>query len=186
MAYGERMRARLALRAGAQPIAGARIYFGPGEQASIAGVDYWIGGQLEQLSLTEWQGFSRRWGAGRSAPFRIPEDLSIDVSVAKLEGLGFVFKDLRLRAKQENRRWRIDTDGPDARGSIRLPGAHPGGMLEASFTRLKLVPSARGGIPEKSLTRAACPRSQSRARTSLMARAHWAPCGCAPTPAPRA
>ncbi|CAN5796168.1 YhdP family protein [soil metagenome] len=143
VAYGERMRARLALRAGAQPIAGARIYFGPGEQASIAGVDYWIGGQLEQLSLTEWQGFSRRWGAGRSAPFRIPEDLSIDVSVAKLEGLGFVFKALRLRAKQENRRWRIDTDGPDARGSIRLPGAHPREMLEASFTRLKLVPGAR-------------------------------------------
>ena len=143
LAYGERMRARLALRTGAQPIAGARIYFGPGEQASIAGVAYRIEGQLEQLSLTEWQGFSRRWGAGRSAPFRIPEDLSIDVSVAKLEGLGFVFKALRLRAKQENRRWRIDTDGPDARGSIRLPGAHSGGMLAASFTRLKLVPSAR-------------------------------------------
>ncbi|MGH8577823.1 MAG: YhdP family protein, partial [Gammaproteobacteria bacterium] len=125
VAYGERMRARVALRTGAQPIAAARLYFGPGEQASTAGVDYWIGGRLEQLSLTAWQGFSRRWGAGRSVPFRIPEDLSIDVSVAKLEGLGFVFKDLRLRAKQENRRWRIDTDGPDARGSIRLPGAHP-------------------------------------------------------------
>ncbi|MGH8521254.1 MAG: YhdP family protein [Gammaproteobacteria bacterium] len=143
VAYGERMRARLALRTGAQPIAGARIYFGPREQASVAGVDYWIGGQLEQLSLTDWQSFSRRWGAGRSAPVRIPENLSIDLSVAKLEGLGFVFKDLRLRATQENRRWRIDTDGPDARGSIRLPGAHPGGMLEASFTRLKLVPSRR-------------------------------------------
>jgi len=142
VAYGERMRARLALRTGAQPIGGARIYFGPGEQA-LAGGDYRIGGQLERLSVTEWQGFSRRWGTGPSAPFRIPEDLSIDVSVAKLEGLGFVFKDMRLRATQENRRWRIDTDGPDALGSIRLPGAHPGGMLEASFTRLKLVPSAR-------------------------------------------
>ncbi|MGH8508312.1 MAG: YhdP family protein [Gammaproteobacteria bacterium] len=143
VAYGERMRARLALGTGAQPIGAVQIYLGSGERATVAGIDYWIGGQLELLSLTEWQEFARRWGAGRSVPFRIPKDLRIDVLVAKLEGLGFVFKDLRLRATQENGRWRIDMDGPDAHGSIRLPGAYRGGMLEAGFTRLKLVPGAR-------------------------------------------
>ncbi|MGH8582577.1 MAG: DUF3971 domain-containing protein, partial [Gammaproteobacteria bacterium] len=59
VAYGERMRVRLALRTGAQPIADERIYFGPGARAFLPGSQRSIGGRLEQLSLTDWQSFLR-------------------------------------------------------------------------------------------------------------------------------
>lgn len=147
--YSDRLRATLALNpdGARRRIAGSRITLGRGGPDTPSGgpmaPGLSIAGRVERLSLSAWAGFP---GLGdlESIPARGgSRELNVDLSVAKLEALGFVFIDQRLRIQPHSDRWLVRLDGPDAQGQLFLPvgaqGRRWGGVVEADLEHLRLV-----------------------------------------------
>jgi uncharacterized protein (TIGR02099 family) len=64
------------------------------------------------------------------------------VEVAKIDYLGFTFRDVSLTISQPNGGWRIQAAGPNVAGSISMPGAEdPSAPWDLQFERLRFTES---------------------------------------------
>jgi uncharacterized protein (TIGR02099 family) len=100
----------------------------------------WLGGALDQTSLSEWGGLLTQetpaavTGGGEQLP------VLIDLRVGRLEFLGRWFEDVALTGRAASQDWRVDVASPGAEGWIARTGADPAAPIQADF-KLLTMPS---------------------------------------------
>jgi uncharacterized protein YhdP len=136
--YGEIFKAKLML-AGQSSLRQASIQLGRRTIRPANSARLWIGGQLEEFSLSQWTDFLDTVGpllsSNPPAPHKLPP-IGMDIVVSRLEGFGNWFNDIHLTADNALGTWRFKIDGKDAAGVIHVPSAK---YVKAKLTRLILA-----------------------------------------------
>lgn len=105
---------------------------GAGPPPKLTGL--WVGGRLEEFSLSQWSSFLRTLNLGGGSQLKLPST-AIDVEFTRLEGGGNWFSDIHLTAHHAWDQWLVKIDGREASGTIRFPAAN---TITARFDRLIL------------------------------------------------
>ncbi len=119
--YGERVSAEINLNAAGE-IQNAAVRLGTDAPARPAGADFWLGGNLRLLSVTQWRNFlaSMPAIAMSTAAEPISRRKVLDLTVQDLELSGHVLREVRVQLLGGQRnRWQVRLDGPDAVGTVR-------------------------------------------------------------------
>jgi uncharacterized protein YhdP len=138
--YGEIFKAKLMLAGqSSSSLRQASIQLGRRTMRPTNSARLWIGGRLEEFSLSQWTDFLDTVGPLLSSNPPAPHKLSpigMDIVVSRLEGFGNWFNNIRLIADNALGTWRFKIDGKDAAGMIHVPSAK---YVKAKLTRLILA-----------------------------------------------
>jgi uncharacterized protein (TIGR02099 family) len=119
------------------PVERGTVLFGGATPAALPQAPgLWLSGSLESASLTKL--LDLKWAEPRGRP--IQDYLGgADLSIARFEALGYVFRDVSGRLRPGNRAWEVDVDGRDAAGHVTVPYTFPGEVpLALDLERLHL------------------------------------------------
>lgn len=142
---GRDVRALLQLRraAGGAPVERGIVVFGgaaPGALPAAPGL--WLAGRLDAASLTKV--LDLQWSGPRGRPLH--EWLSgADLSVARMEALGYEFANVSGTLRPGNRAWDVTVDGAAIAGRVVVPFGFPGEVpMVLDLDRLSLGARAAG------------------------------------------
>ncbi len=130
----------------APPVQRGVLHFGAGPAPAPAGPGLWLSGALDSLSLSEL--LALRWEEPRGR--RLQEWLGgADLSLRRLEALGYGFTGVSGRLRQGNRAWELQVASAEAAGRLALPFEFPGDVpMVVELERLRLGERQRGGDGE--------------------------------------
>ncbi len=106
----------------------------------------WLSGRLESASISDL--LELKWDQPRGRPLH--EWLGgVDLSIQRLEVLGYEFANASGRMRPGNRAWEIDVDSENASGHLVVPHTFPGEVpLVLDLERLRFGESVRSGEGE--------------------------------------
>ncbi len=106
----------------------------------------WLAGRLESASISDL--LALKWDQPRGRPLN--EWLGgADLSIQRLEVLGFEFANANGRMRPGNRAWEIDVNSESASGHLTVPHTFPGEVpMVLNFDRLHFGEPVRGGGSE--------------------------------------
>jgi uncharacterized protein (TIGR02099 family) len=106
----------------------------------------WLSGQLESASISDL--LELKWDQPRGRP--LEEWLGgVDLSIQRLEVLGYAFANATGRMRPGNRAWEIDVSSESANGHLVVPHTFPGEVpMVLDLDRLHFGESVRGGEGE--------------------------------------
>jgi uncharacterized protein (TIGR02099 family) len=120
-------------------LARAGVAFGEGEPALSDAQTVNVGGTLETLDLGGWLALGGVQSSKPLASFL----RSAKLDVGRIDFLGLSFLDVSLSLSENDGGWKIRAEGPNASGTITLPGPQaPSDPWELEFERLKFVDAA--------------------------------------------
>jgi uncharacterized protein (TIGR02099 family) len=130
-------------KAGGLPIERGAVVFGGGSPAELPPAPgLRLSGRLESLSLTRV--FDLEWKGPRSRP--VQDWLAgADLSVGRMEALGYVFTGLRGQLQPASRAWAVTVEGDAVDGRLVVPFSFPGEVpMVVDLDRLHLGERATG------------------------------------------
>jgi uncharacterized protein (TIGR02099 family) len=121
---------------------GIVVFGGAAPDALPAGAGLWLAGRLEATSLTKV--LDLQWSGPRGRPLH--EWLAgVDLSVARMEALGFEFTGVNGRLRPGNRAWDVTVSGDGIAGRVVVPFSFPGEVpMLLDLDRLALGARAAG------------------------------------------
>ncbi len=108
------------------------------------GAGVFIRGELASFATTDWLSTAQSSPRG-AAPAAADLPIDIDVTIAKLHGLGHDLGRLRVRGYRDRSVWRLRVDGDAVGGDITVPRARNREPLTLNLSHLKLVRAAPDG-----------------------------------------
>ncbi len=129
------------------PIERGVVYFGAMAPTSLPrAAGLWLAGNLEAASLSDL--LALKWDQPRGRPLQ--EWLGgADLSIQRLEVLGYEFASVNGRLRSGNRAWEVDVNAPAASGHVTVPHEFPGDVpMVLDLERLHFGKSVRAGEGE--------------------------------------
>ncbi len=130
-------------RAGDAPVERGIVTFGSAAPDSLPrAAGLWLTGRIDSASLTDL--LDLKWDGPRGRP--IQEWLAgADLSIGRLEVLGYLFSNLNGRLRPGNRAWDVNVNGDAASGRVVVPFTFPGEVpMTLDLDRLHLGERAAG------------------------------------------
>ncbi len=129
------------------PIERGILSFGPIAPTTLPGAaGLWLAGRLESASISDLMNL--KWEGPRGRPLH--EWLGGgDLSIQRLEVLGYEFAGVSGRLRPGNRAWEIDVSSDAVNGHLVVPHTFPGEVpMTLNLDRLYAAPSVRSGEGE--------------------------------------